>query len=49
MVAKTKCKVILETDAHSANTMSKKVTDLAIDLIHKWKLEANLIEQLVIR
>jgi hypothetical protein len=49
MVAKTKCQVIIETDAHCADTLSKKIVNQAIKLIHEWKLEPNLIDELIIK
>jgi hypothetical protein len=49
MVAETKCKVILEADAHDIKTMSKVPVNKALKLIKLWNLEKNLINRLSLK
>ncbi|MDR1234949.1 MAG: PHP domain-containing protein [Mycoplasmataceae bacterium] len=46
MVANTKCKVLLEADAHDVWTMSERPVTKALSLIKKWNLQKNLIAKL---
>jgi hypothetical protein len=49
MVASTKCKVLLEADAHDIKTLSPSIVNKGVKLIKMWKLEKNLINKLQIK
>ncbi|MDR0985362.1 MAG: PHP domain-containing protein [Mycoplasmataceae bacterium] len=49
VVGDTKCKVLIEADAHDHRTLSKTVVNRGIRLIKKWGLTDNVIENLKIR
>jgi hypothetical protein len=49
MVSATKCKVLLEADAHDVKTLSPIEVNKAFKLIKLWKLEKNLIDKMKIK
>jgi histidinol phosphatase-like PHP family hydrolase len=48
MVAATKCKVLIEADAHDIKTLTKPVVEKALKLITKWNLTKNIISKMKI-
>lgn len=49
LVAKSKAKVIIETDAHDPYTMSQEMVDKGVALVKQWGLEKNLINKLTLQ
>jgi histidinol phosphatase-like PHP family hydrolase len=46
LVSETHCKVLLEADAHAAQTLGTKPVRLALNYLKKWNLEKNLISKM---
>ncbi|MDR1991647.1 MAG: histidinol-phosphatase [Mycoplasmataceae bacterium] len=49
MVSETKCKVLIEADAHEVDTLGKAAVNKAKNLIKEWHITKNVINELKIK
>ncbi|GHU47425.1 hypothetical protein FACS1894218_1780 [Bacilli bacterium] len=49
MVAATKCKVLIEADAHEATTLNKENAKNALQLIKELNLQKNIVAKMMLK